>query len=154
MGPLVDRRRGSDPHVQGARLAARAFGPLALRALAEVDAALSALLREQKPPHPASPVSCLETLAKGQRAAAHASAFLTRALPLLEPGATDRSAARGLVRYEARGRAALDLEGGCTAAGWRARIEAQRLAGVRAFHLAMSVGLLETSTASQTSASR
>lgn len=100
-------------------------------------------MREQTPLHPAGPRSCLEILAKGQHAAAHASAFLTRALPLLETGPTDRSAARGLVRYEVRGRAALDFEGGCTGAGWRARIEVQRLAGVRSFHLAMSVGLLE-----------
>jgi hypothetical protein len=137
----VDISRGPDPRVEGARLAARAFGPLARCALAEVDAALSALIRDQM--HLPGPRCCLEILAAGQRAAAHAWAFLTRALPLLERGATDRSAARGLVHYEVRGRAALDLEGGCTAAGWRARIEAQRLAGVRAFYLAMSFGLLE-----------
>ena len=139
----MERGRGPDPHVEGARLAARAFGPLALRALDEVQAALSALERGETSLHGASLRSWLEFLATGQRAAGRAAAFLTRALPLLEPGAADRARPRGLVRYAAPSRASLDFEGGCTAAGWRARVGAQRLAGVRAFHLAMSVGLLE-----------
>ena len=139
----MERGRGPDPHVEGARLAARAFGPLALRALDEVQAALSALERGETSLHGASLRSWLEFLATGQRAAGRAAAFLTRALPLLEPDAADRRPTRGLVRYAVPGRATLDFEGGCTAAGWRARVEAQRLAGVRALHLALSVALLD-----------
>lgn len=134
---------GFDPHVEAAQCAAAAFRPLALRATAEVQAALAALWAL------APAVSDPETshlLTDGRRRAAHVAAFLDQALGAVDPY-TDIAVPppwRSLLRrYSAPGRVLLAMEGGCTRVGWQARVEAQRLAGVRALYFAIGAILAD-----------
>jgi len=86
-----------------------------------------------------------ELLRDGQRCAAQVAAFVDQALGALDPycAATFPPSWQRLVRYYAQGRAALAMEGGCTKVGWHARVQAQRLAGVRALYMAIGCVLVE-----------
>ena len=73
-------------------------------------------------------------------------AFLDRALGALDPstGISLPPQRRSLLeRYHAPGRVLLAMEGGCTRVGWQARIEAQRLAGVRALYIGIGAALAD-----------
>jgi len=140
---MMSRMEGFDPHVEAAQCAAAAFRPLALRATAEVQAALGVLGSL------APAVSDPETsnlLPDGRRCAAHVAAFLDQALGAVDPY-TDIAVPPPrqclLRRYSAPGRVLLAMEGGCTRVGWQARVEAQRLAGVRALYFAIGAMLVD-----------
>jgi hypothetical protein len=137
-----------DPHVEAARLAAAAFRPLACSAVSEMQtplAALAGIAMFSPEPIFAFEPNGWDLLRDGQRCAAHAAAFADQALRALDPySATSLpQPRRGLVRYRARGRAVLAMEGGCTEAGWHARIQAQQLAGVRALSMGIAYALVE-----------
>jgi hypothetical protein len=139
---------GFDPHVEAARLAAASFRPLALRATSEVRAALTALATMALfAPEPifGSDSNAWELLSDGQRCAAEVAAFVDQALGALDPycAVSFPPQRRCLVRYDVPNRAALAMEGGCTKAGWHARVQAQQLAGVRALYMAIGCALVE-----------
>lgn len=128
---------GFDPHLEAVRMAVASFRPLALHACSEVQAALSALSSIASEPEPR------QLLSDGQRSAAHAASFLQQALSALDPY-TDIAfppLRRRLSRYDSPHRVLLAMEGGCTRVGWHARVEGQRLAGVRALYIAIGAAL-------------
>jgi hypothetical protein len=88
-----------------------------------------------------------DLLTGGQRCAAKAAAFVDQAIGALDPycdvSFPPERPHRPLVRYNAPGRVALAMEGGCTFRGWRARVQAQRVAGVRALYMAIGCALME-----------
>src|SRR5207253_1734642 len=73
------------------------------------------------------------------------STFVDQALVALDPycAASFPPQRQRLVRYDVPNRTALAMEGGCTRAGWHARVKAQQLAGVRALYLAIGCALVE-----------
>ena len=130
---------GFDPHLEAVRMAVASFRPLALHACSEVQAALSALSSIASEPEPR------QLLSDGQRSAAHAASFLQQALSALDPY-TDIAfppLRRRLSRYDSPHRVLLAMEGGCTRVGWHARVEGQRLAGVRALYIAIGAALAD-----------
>jgi hypothetical protein len=137
-----------DLHVEAARLAAASFRPLALRALREVQSALGDLaVMAMFAPEPLfASADVWDLLRSGQRCAAKAEAFVDQAIGALDPYCEvsfPPERPHRLVRYYAPGRAALAMEGGCTHRGWRARVQAQRVAGVRALYMAIGCALME-----------
>jgi hypothetical protein len=136
-----------DPHLEAARLAAASFRPLALRALREVQDALGALagmaIFAPQPLLPSTEV--WDLLVDGQQRAAEVAAFVEQAVGALDPycDVAFPPRRRTLVRYYARGRAVLAMEGGCTQRGWRTRVQTERLAGVRALYMAIGCALIE-----------
>jgi hypothetical protein len=138
-----------DPHVEAAQLAAASFRPLALRALREVQSALGDLgVMAMFAPEPLfASAEVWDLLGGGQRCAKKAAAFVDQAIGALDPycdvSFPRQRTRRTLVRYYARGRAELAMEGGCTRLGWRARVQAQRVAGVRALYMAIGCALME-----------
>jgi len=137
-----------DPHVEAARLAAASFRQLALLATSEVRAALTALATMALfAPEPifGSESNAWELLRDGQRCAAEVAAFVEQALGALDPycAVSFPPQRRRLVRYDVPDRAALAMEGGCTKAGWHARVQAQQLAGMRALYMAIGCALVE-----------
>jgi hypothetical protein len=86
-----------------------------------------------------------QLLTDGQRCAARVRAFLDQALGALHPstGTLPPRSRSLLERYHAPGRVLVAMEGGCTRVGWQARIEAQRLAGVRAMYTGIGAALAD-----------
>jgi hypothetical protein len=123
-------------------MAVSSFRPLALRACSEVQAglgALSSIAIMAPEPEPS------QLLSDGQRCAARVANFLYQALGALDPY-TDISfppLRRRLSRYDSPHRVMLAMEGGCTRVGWQARVEEQRLAGVRALYIAIGAALAD-----------
>src|SRR5258707_4425929 len=133
---------GFDPHLEAMRMAVSSFRPLALRACSEVQAALSALssIASMAPERESR-----QLLSDGQRCAERLASFLYQALGALDPY-TDISfppLRRRLSRYDSPHRVLLAMEGGCTRVGWQARVEEQRLAGVRALYIAIGAALAD-----------
>ena len=132
-----------DPHLQGVRWAVSSLRPLALRACAEMECGLMGLSRVVSA---ASRTETIGLVVQGRQRTAHVSSFFDLALGALDPY-TDISfpTARQelFTRYHVHGHVLLALEGGCTKAGWHARLDAERLEGVRALYTAIGVALLD-----------
>src|SRR5438067_6163300 len=134
---------GIDPHFEAVRMAISSFRPLALRATSEVQTALGALCATAMMAPEPEP---WQLLSAGQRCVARVQAFVNQALGALDPstGLSLPPKGRGLLScYHAPARVLLALEGGCTRAGWEARVDLQRLAGVRALYTAIGAALAD-----------
>lgn len=87
-----------------------------------------------------------ELVERGRQRTAHVTSFFDLALGALDPStgiAFPASRRQLLTRYRVRGRVLLALEGGCTQAGWQARVDSERLEGVRALYTAIGAALVD-----------